>query len=824
MIKKLHSKTFLFHAILWSASVLSIIIVIFVLWWDISRQPAISDTFSYSADSITSQTTYDVNTGQTEPTQYIKTSLELKFEQRNGQPTIRSTSGNAALGNQLSFTHSNQAIDAQKGVYLRNGVPTEDYVLAPRGQSKGHSFSYRHPSYSTPALMEYQGEETIGGLSVYRYIANYKNTSYIGPGSLTPIPAGHKLVYQPKLQLWVEPTSGWIIKYFNEVDIRLVTSSNPKGEIFSRTTETMTSESITQHVAYAKNQKLKFTFIRQIVPSIVLSLLFIIILTGFIISTKAKTIPVYGVVGIVLAVASAILIGWMLRIEPLIVLFAGPVGINPLTAVCFILTALAIVALYKHRHPAAAFTGGVITIFASLQLSGSLEVLPFSVDLLFFRETVLEVDQSIYSRMSPYTAFTFLLLGIGLIKAGLSSKKSKIHFARFLIGMVLAIGMLGIALKLTRIDNFLTIDFTDPFSIIPSLLFVLCAFTLLQLFRTLNDIPDAIVNTLHAVRWPVVATIPLVLIGIWTQIEKNSVIQQQHANFTQETTNFEKKLAERTDASASTLAGARALFSASIDVTDTEFQEYFATYSNGRQQELDAVGFARLLDNPKQQTILDTTRVPIEVFPQTIASLKAPIAYLESSDEEFDRFKGYDLLSDPILAGAMMFARDSGKTIISKRSSSLQASNTAQSQVFIIAPVYRNGSDASTTDSRRQALTGYVFGVINIKKLLEQTVQGHLKNIDVHVYDGADTKRESLIYAKEQTVQEFTPRITEKHVIFTTNRPWALVYTTQPSFGLNSGEARPSIILFGASFGYFTILAIGYFIIKIKRYEYARRK
>lgn len=806
-------------------SLLAIIIVMIVLWWDISRQPAISDTFSYSADSITSQTVYDPITGQAEPPQYVKTSFELALEQRGTQSTIRSTLGNTTFGNQLTFTHSNQLIDTQKGVYLHNGAPSEDYVLTPRGQAKGQSFSYRHPSYSTAALMEYQGEETIGGLNVYRYVANYKNTAYLGGiASTKPIPAGHELSYQPRLQLWVEPTSGWVVKYFNEVDTRLVTPSDPKGEIYSRITETMTNESITQHIAYAKNQKLKFTFIRQIVPSIILTLLFIVLLVGFIVSAKTKTIPVYGAIGIILAVASTILIGWALRIEPLIILFAGPVGINPLTAACFILTALAIAALYKHRHPTAAFVGGIITIFASLQLLGSTGVIPFSVDLLLFRDNVLEVNQSIYSRMSPYTAFTFLLLGVGLVKAGLSSKKSKIHFARFVVGMVFAIGMLGVALKLTRIDTFLTIDFTDPFSIIPSLLFVLCAFTLLQLFRTLNDIPDAIMNTLHAVRWPVVATIPLVLIAIWAQLEKNTVVQQQHANFTHETTTFEKELAERTNISAATLAGTRALFSASMDVTATEFREYLATYSNSQQQEFNAIGFARLLDNPDQQTILDTTHTSIEIFPQTVAPLKAPIAYLESSDKEFDRFKGYDLLSDPILAGAMTFARDSGKTIISKRSSSLQANNTIQSQVFMIAPVYRNGSNITTTDSRRQALMGHVFGAIDTKRLMDKATQGRLKGIDVRIYDGVDTKRESLIYTKEQAVQEFTPRITEKHVIFTTNRPWALVYRTQPTFGLSSGEVRPTIILFGATFSYFTMLTMGYFIIKIKRYKYVYKK
>ncbi len=802
------------HLLLVGLSVGTLVVAIVVLWWDVARQPMIPDNFSYSVDSVSSRLFYDVTTGKAESPQYAKTNLELAFERRNGQETLRSTLGTTTVSGQTNFTHSNQLIDAERGVYLADSTPSQAYILAPRGLVRGQGFEYRHPVYSAVATMDYQGEETIDGLEVYRYSARFKSPNmYLGnmESADVPVPSTSRLSYEPILRVWIEPTSGWMVKYYNEVTAHLISkANNTESGVYGHVTDVMSDESVAQHIAYAKNQKFKAVFMRQIAPSILLSVLLGMLIVGFVVHIRAKTIPIYGTVAVVLAISTAILIGWTTGVQPLMTFFTGPLTINPLVAICFMLGALAIASLYRNRKRAAIIVGIILSVFAGFQIASELGVVSFSVDLLFFRDAVLQQNQTALGRMSMYTAATFLLLGVGIIKAGFTSYRSSIHFARFLIGMVLTIGVLGLVLKLTRFDKLLIINFTEPFSIIPSLLFVVCAITLLQLFRTMNASPDTIASTLRAVRWPAIATIPLIVIGVWTQLERNSVMESSKASFGTQAAVFEKSLASKIANYTSTVSGAQALFGSSQEVTSAEFREYVASYLARQQAGLVDLGFARIVTDSSQQYVDDSN---MQIFPQSTRPVRAPITYLESLSAGNHQRQGYDLLSDINLSETLDYARDTGKAIMSKRISSLQDNQTVGQRTFIVAPVYRNDTQIEAIHQKRTAIYGYVFAVADMQDLFVETVPRTTDDIAIAIYDGIGAKDETLLYGERHNIEPSIATIAETRTIFSTNRPWTIVYSAQAGYGVDPLKALlPSLIFLGGSLVYFTALTLVYFV------------
>ncbi len=122
------------------------------------------------------------------------------------------------------------------------------------------------------------------------------------------------------------------------------------------------------------------------------------------------------VVTILVAVPLLVLIGWATNIQPLKSLVAGMVAMNPVTAICFILTAgtLYISSHNSSRLRAVSYTlACLIVAVALIRLTGYFGGFESGVDRLLFSARLQE--EAIPNRMAPNTAVAFLTLGIALI-------------------------------------------------------------------------------------------------------------------------------------------------------------------------------------------------------------------------------------------------------------------------------------------------------------------------------------------------------------------------------------------------------------------------
>lgn len=119
--------------------------------------------------------------------------------------------------------------------------------------------------------------------------------------------------------------------------------------------------------------------------------------------------------GLAVVVAGvSVLVGWSANAVWLKSVVPGLVAMNPLTAVCFMITGLSLVLLSKQpisrsRKTMATLAASAVAAVGGLRLSADLLFVDFDVDRLMFASSLSG------NRMAPNTAVCFLLIGLSLL-------------------------------------------------------------------------------------------------------------------------------------------------------------------------------------------------------------------------------------------------------------------------------------------------------------------------------------------------------------------------------------------------------------------------
>jgi|GEM_PF-2527619 len=795
-----------------------IVLAFGLLWWDGIHQPYVDDEFSYSADVISANNAYDQGHGRFVGARYGASTVQLALDRTTKTPTIVSKVSNTDADGKVQATVEMREVDPATGRY-KGGATEGSYVFGPRGASKTVPFSYQHVGYDTPALMKFASEDTIDGLKVYRYKADYSQAGRMQDTKtvVEGVTKDQGLELKPDLQIWIEPTSGWMVKF--QEDTTLVVydvATNAMVRPVRHFSNRMDDASVGQHVAYARNLQVRLAFVGQIAPGIMLVIVLATIFAVALANLRtSRAIPIEAALVVIALVPALVLVGWAFQIPVLTALFMGENGVNPLTALCFLVVGLGIVARQNGRQWLMAFFGGLLGILAGLQLLGSMEVLPFQMDLLLFKDAILSGAHA--SRMSPYEAFTFLVLSVVLVKAGLTNKRSPVHFARFAAGMVVMLGFFGVLVQFVHLEEAFTITFIQSLTVVASLLFVVCGFTLMQLFRHINAKPDDVKSVLRALVRPSLATVPIIIIGAFAQIQQDVVHRTLETNFRERFVTIENAVTSRMDVYSNTLIGAQALFASSAEVTEAEWHEYVATYMLPQQYPgIMNMGYAKLVPGGADQVRATANSAPVKIFPAPVsAAVRAPVVYTEPRTE--GQQIGYDLLSDTVLREAMEQARDTGKSYLSSRLVAPSDGATQQPDLFLFAPVYRRGAATETMDERRAALDGYVFSAMNVRRFVDNAVSARAVDIDFEIYDGLDTNSENLMVQRRTATTE-PPRLTKRSTMVVARQPWTVVYATQPGFRLSlQEELSPTVTLVGGSLVYVAVLALVYLLGNVER-------
>lgn len=797
---------------------LAIVVVLLVLG---GRQQYISPGFSYSTNLTSSFSRYDQVHDRYDGEQYAQGSFFVQQVGRNSSSSsVRETVSAAALQTGKSITSSSTAfaIDNTSGRILTNRGATQPFMFAPRNVKTTQSFLMQYATYAKPAIMRYSGTEDLSGLQVYKYEADYSDTGVLPAVNVynQNIPQGQSLQYKPHLSIWVEPTTGWLVKYTENTTAYYYDKAS--GALFKPAytfTNATVDENVSQQVAYAQTLRLQLTAAHEVLPSVVL-LFTLIALAAFAMRlAKVSVVPMQVTLGFIFAAAFASVVGWILNIDLLKELFIGAIPVNPLTNLCFIVSAIALLLLYKRAAKTATV---VLTSFVTLasvtQILAVLQVSPFNPDLVLFRNESIAGQSS----MSLLSAFMFFILSVGILKTLVAGHSFTLRFSRVAASIVVTIASVAVACKILLLDRVFSISYIEPVPLSELFLFVLagyCFFKVMQA-RHGHRIDTSIVIRRLAVQSLVV--LPIIAIGIVAQLQQNLVNQQLQRTFNDQVTTIQKSIQSEAAQYVHVITGAQALFAASTSVERDEWHNYVRALELPRdypdiksmgyiQAEPDAAGVQALTQRAHAEGLSQ-----FMLFPSGTRDQYTLVWFVDPMNAKTSQILGYDMFTDVERSKAMELARDNNQATISDKVLLLQETRSPTSGFVMFVPVYKNGTAVSTIDDRQQNLAGYVYVPFDAHSFFSRATSNQLKDINLSVYDGAQPDGSKMLYSNTTApVMQQGSVLGRTATIYVAGHPWTIAAQATSAFHLSKAQERtPNLVFIVGSLTYFLAVLVLY--------------
>lgn len=171
------------------------------------------------------------------------------------------------------------------------------------------------------------------------------------------------------------------------------------------------------------------------------------------VSQKTSRITFFSIGAVLLLLGILVMLGWWLKIAPLVQLVPGFAAMVFNTALCFTLlgTALMLAGLSPVRHERAQLLlGGLTVVIAALALSQDLFGIDLGIDRLFNADWLHDEYQH-RTRMAPNTALAFILGGATLIlihRGRARWMRIVAQYTALAVGLIGLIGLLGYVLGL----------------------------------------------------------------------------------------------------------------------------------------------------------------------------------------------------------------------------------------------------------------------------------------------------------------------------------------------------------------------------------------
>lgn len=198
--------------------------------------------------------------------------------------TIKNTfSVKTIQGKEIISINKNYLIDSKTGSHIGD---KDGYLFAPRGLKKNQTFKYWHVNYDKELELVYESEEIIKGVKVYKFGADFSVDQTENLSHLSKVPEERGVNVDVSLSLWIEPVSGWLIKYEDSA-IAYYYDQKTKERIvpWNKFSNSYKQKSIENQVEIAKKQKNLINILEIIIPFVLL----FILLSIFFINKNKKT-------------------------------------------------------------------------------------------------------------------------------------------------------------------------------------------------------------------------------------------------------------------------------------------------------------------------------------------------------------------------------------------------------------------------------------------------------------------------------------------------------------------------------------------------------
>lgn len=214
--KKHQSSLFQLSTLLFVVSSLLLLFIpiwIFVFLPQLIKLP---DDFNYLAKVKSTDNFYD-SVSQTY-TGEVQSITNFRFSTTSKQDDILTVENffdvRKPNGEQIISLSRNYGIDAVTGKHVagRGDKDRTGYLFAPKNLSK-QDFEYWHINYDQPVTMKYQQEEELFGLKTYHYQTSFTADQTDALKNLPDVGITKGVSVDVKLELWIEPVTGWLVKY-----------------------------------------------------------------------------------------------------------------------------------------------------------------------------------------------------------------------------------------------------------------------------------------------------------------------------------------------------------------------------------------------------------------------------------------------------------------------------------------------------------------------------------------------------------------------------------------------------------------------------------
>lgn len=257
----------------WISAISFIVIIILLPLWSIWIAPQLTklpDNFSYTAELLSLDNFFDEQANKFQGQQISKSSFSYNVINKTDNYLIINNQFKASTLTDVPIISINRkyTINPYNGqhVSIAGQEPRSGYLFGPRFAGK-NNFIYWHVNYNAPAQLKFINKEKIDNLTVNHYAANYQADQTENLTHLPGVPQSRGVKTDVYLQLWIEPISGWLVKYKDKsLAYFYDQATHKKLNNWNQFTNRYTQNSIDQQVAIATHLKWKILTVDIFIP------------------------------------------------------------------------------------------------------------------------------------------------------------------------------------------------------------------------------------------------------------------------------------------------------------------------------------------------------------------------------------------------------------------------------------------------------------------------------------------------------------------------------------------------------------------------------
>lgn len=758
--------------------------------------------FSFTAEVVSTDNFYNSETQSYDGAVFSKTNFFYQTIKQEGSAIIvRNVFDVRTPDNEPIFAVERlYGIDRQTGKHVSGlGDESRDgYLFAPRDIQLGESFRYWHINYDGPADMRYMDREILYGLTTYHYQTNYEGVKIDQTANLTHLPGvgiTRGVLLEPHLELWIEPVSGQLIKYKDDtIAYYYDLQTGEKIEPWNHFSNTFNENSVEQNVLLARWAKTKIRIIEVYVPALIL----ILVLLSFckfacpvpntVRAKLLKQLPL-GIGLMTILVSASVLIGWMIGSESLIRVTPSGSGMNPLTAICFVLLGSSIVLRKIGKSQPACIAGMILTAIGIARLAAWQEITGgWQIDLLLFREAIEAAD--LPARMSAYTALCFIMLGLVPCGEALRFAK-KLRLVEIFPTIVLLFSIFAVAGYMFDLHGPLAIPLLFSTAIHTALLFLFASLAIYVLYKEKE-------SALAFKSWLVVSTvlfITLLVTVTFTVLLQNNLEQEIEGAFGEKVNSITTAIDNRIDVYINALQAGKGLFVSSDEVERDEWQSYVAAlHIQENYPGIQGMGYSVFVTPEEKQNHINTIRAEgfpeFTIRPEGERDLYSSIIFLEPFDARNKQAFGFDMYQEATRRLAMQQARDTGEPHMSGRITLVQEIDSDVQPGFLIyVPFYGTAEEPHMLAERRASIKGFIYAPFRARDFVEGAIDTiDTSEIGLIINDGVEIAPEHRLFDDYQdkfNEDHYKARFTATRTLYLAGRPWILQFQSSSNFGSN---------------------------------------